>query len=115
MQQKEGETAKLAKSAAKGKAAAKSTAAGKSAAIVDIQNPDLYDTIRKWRNETAAEHSVPPYNVLSNKALLGITNQLPRTDKELLAISGLGKKLVMVYGKELISMVEAYVKKHGGK
>ncbi len=115
MQQKEGETAKLAKSTAKGKAAAKSSAAGKSAAIVDIQNPDLYDTIRKWRNETAAEHSVPPYNVLSNKALLGITNQLPRTDKELLAISGLGKKLVMVYGKELISMVEAYVKKHGGK
>jgi hypothetical protein len=72
----------------------------------DIPNPKLYDRLRNWRNETAAEHEVPPYTVLSNKALLGIVRSMPRNESELLEVSGVGKKVVANYGKTLLELVQ---------
>lgn len=105
MQQAEGKPAKAKKSTAK--AAAVNLAADK----VDILNPELYDRLHAWRRDKAADNSVAAYQVLSNKALLGVVNSLPRTEKELLAVPGLGKKLVAAYGAELLEMVRQYRKK----
>jgi hypothetical protein len=105
MQQAEGKPAKAKKSSAK--AAAVNLAADK----VDILNPELYDRLHLWRRDKAADNSVAAYQVLSNKALLGVVNSLPRTEKELLAVPGLGKKLVAAYGAELLEMVRQYRKK----
>jgi hypothetical protein len=105
MQQTEGKPAKAKKSSAK--AAAVNLAADK----VDILNPELYDRLHSWRRDKAADNSVAAYQVLSNKALLGVVNSLPRTEKELLAVPGMGKKLVAAYGAELLEMVRQYRKK----
>lgn len=77
----------------------------------DIQHPELYNSIKQWRYEQATEKKVPPYMILQQKALLGIVNYLPTGARELLAIPGIGKKVVDNYGNTLLELVKAYKEK----
>ncbi len=106
MQQAEGKAA--AKSAKATRGTASKAVPAKAAGPSDILNPELYDRLRHWRNDKAADLQVPPYTILSNKALLGVTNQVPHTEKELLAVSGIGKKLATTYGKEILEIVQKF-------
>ena len=74
----------------------------------DILHPKLYTTLRTWRNKEAERLKLPVYTVLQQKALLGISNLLPTTTKELLAVPGIGKKIVERYGALILSMVDEY-------
>lgn len=74
----------------------------------DIKHPELYATLKKWRDEQAIAKDLPPYTILQQKALLGITNSLPVSGRELLAIPGIGKKIIENYGTYLLEMVDAY-------
>lgn len=77
----------------------------------DILHPDLYNSIRNWRYELATEKGLPPYTILQQKALLGIVNTLPTSSRELLAIPGIGKKVIENYGGVLLELVEKYKNK----
>lgn len=72
----------------------------------DILHPDLYELLRNWRLRQAQQKKLPAYTILQQKALIGITNFLPASEKELLAIPGIGKKVIELYGEELLAVVE---------
>lgn len=74
----------------------------------DILHPELYNNIKRWRYELATEKDLPPYTILQQKALLGIVNTLPTTSRELLAIPGIGKKIIENYGSILLELVDKY-------
>lgn len=74
----------------------------------DILHPVLYESLRSWRHGEAAAQGVPVYVVLQQKALLGVVNTLPADGKDLLAIPGIGKKVVEKYGAVLLDLVDAY-------
>jgi DNA polymerase III delta prime subunit len=75
----------------------------------DILHPELYEQLRSWRNKSAKEQGAPAYVVLSQMALMGITNLLPQTPEELLQIPGVGKTTLARYGEDIIQMVQKYV------
>lgn len=81
---------------------------GKAPVSTDILHPRLYESIKHWRYELSVEKGLPPYTILQQKALLGIVNTLPANSRELLAISGIGKKVVENYGTVLLELVEEY-------
>ena len=87
------------KGAAKGKAGAESQ---------DILHAELYETLRAWRADKASEQKVPAYTVLQQKALIGISNMLPRTIDALLEVPYVGKRSVVKYGDDLLEMVREY-------
>ena len=72
----------------------------------DIKNPELYANLRKWRNELASERDLPAYTILQQKALIGIANSMPTNSRELLAIPGIGKKIIANYGAILLEIVQ---------
>ena len=74
----------------------------------DINNPELYDILRRWRKDKSEELNIPAYTIFHQKALLGLTNKLPETEKELLAISGIGKKIAEKFGSEILAIIEDY-------
>lgn len=74
----------------------------------DILHPKLYAILRNWRNKEAERLKLPVYTVLQQKALLGISNTLPTNSRELLAVPGIGKKIVERYGAVLLDMVDEY-------
>lgn len=80
----------------------------KAEAGSDILNPRLYNALRAWRNEEAKRLGLPVYTVLQQKALLGIANLLPTGSKELMAIPGIGKKVLERYGAQLLEIVDSF-------
>ena len=77
-----------------------------------ILNQELYDTIRAWRYSKSKELEVPIFMVLTQVSLVQISNNLPKTEKQLLQIKGIGKKKVEQYGGEILEMVEEYDKRN---
>lgn len=78
----------------------------KDSSQADILNTELFEQLRRWRKERAEELNIPNYMVLSQTALINVSNYLPTTDKELQRISGIGQKTIEKYGKEICTIVE---------
>lgn len=76
-------------------------------------HPELFERLRLWRREQAAEAGVPAYVVMSQQALLGIANLLPGSSAELGRIKGVGPKLVERYGEQVLSIVALYRAERG--
>ncbi len=75
----------------------------------DIRHPRLFHRLRAWRNERAEELGRPVYGVLTQKALIGITNELPISGRELLRMPGFGKKSLEMFGREILAIVQEYL------
>ena len=82
---------------------------GKATGSIAEANADLAILIRQWRNEKAKEMKQPAYMILSQKALLSIATNKPRTPKELKSQLGVGEVTVQRYGKELLDLVADFV------
>ena len=75
----------------------------------DIKHPKLFHKLRAWRADRAEELGRPVYGVLTQKALIGIVNELPMSGKELLRMPGFGKKSLEMFGKEILAIVQEYI------
>ena len=79
----------------------------------DILHPELYEQLRSWRYQLAQEQDVPAYVILSQMALIGVTNLLPQNAKQLIQIPGIGKTIQTRYGEEIIEIVQECVQEFG--
>lgn len=75
----------------------------------DIRHPRLFHKLRAWRSERAEELERPVYGVLTQKALIGIANELPTSGRELLRMPGFGKKSLEMFGREILAIVREYL------
>jgi hypothetical protein len=75
----------------------------------DIQHPRLFHKLRAWRSARAEELGRPVYGVLTQKALIGIVNELPISGRELLRMPGFGKKSLEMFGREILTIVQEYI------
>jgi superfamily II DNA helicase RecQ len=76
----------------------------------DILHPQLYEQLRSWRSGLAKKMGVPVYIILSQKALIGISNLLPADLSQMQKIPGVGKATIARYGEEIVGMVEQWQK-----
>ncbi len=79
----------------------------------DVGHPELFETLRQWRKQKAAEENVAHFQVLHQKTLVQIAVHLPDTIPALKKIRGIGERLAERYGKEITDMVADYRQKHG--
>lgn len=77
----------------------------------DILHPKLFNQLRSWRAKRAEELGRPVYGVITQRALIGIVNELPTTEKELLRMPSFGKKTLQMFGGEILEMVRRYLEK----
>lgn len=73
----------------------------------DIKDPRLYNALRSWRSDKAAELNVPPYHILHNATLIGLVNNRPSNEKELLTIPGIGKKVAAAFGAQILEIIRS--------
>ena len=74
----------------------------------DIGNMELYRALVEWRRKKAAEFGLPAYTVLQQTAIIGLSNHLPKNERELLRIKCIGKKTVEKYGDDIMEIVERF-------
>lgn len=76
-----------------------------------IKHAELYQIIKRWRDDLAEENNVPVYQVLPQKVLTDLVNKLPSNFEELESIKGIGKLKVKQYGNELLIMISDFCEK----
>lgn len=85
----------------------------KQAASVDLENAELFNTLKRWRDMTCVETGMPIYMVANQQSLNEIATYLPATIKELMKIKGFGKAKAEKYGDELLEIVKDYCERVG--
>ena len=70
----------------------------------------LQAMLTAWRRQKAEELGVSPFVVLWQRSLLAIVNALPTNEEELLNVPGMGKVSVGRYGKEILQIVDDYLR-----
>ena len=84
---------------------ASGTAASGGEVTLDAEDEVLFERLRAWRTETAAEKGVPSYIVFNDKTLQGIAAARPGSEAEMLAVSGVGPAKWEAYGEALLALV----------
>jgi ATP-dependent DNA helicase RecQ len=80
----------------------------RSAGVADdlpSEAQDVYQRLRTWRKEMAAEHGVPAYVIFHDATLKEIARVRPGSMRELGGISGVGAKKLDAYGAEIVGLV----------
>ena len=69
----------------------------------------LFEKLRSVRTELAAEKSVPPYIICSDKTLKDMCAKLPRDKEQLVDVYGMGEQKIQNYGEAFVTAVNAFV------
>ena len=83
-------------------------ASSKKADTEDSLHPELFATLKRWRDMIVEESGLPIYMVANKVTLQEVCTYLPLNKKDLLQLSGFGKAKVETYGDDIIHAVETY-------
>ena len=73
----------------------------------DSESADLFQKLRAARKKLADERHVPAYFIFSDATLLEMANLRPRSEQELLGISGIGPKKLEQYGEFFLDVLRS--------
>ena len=71
-------------------------------------DPELVESLRAWRLETAKEMSVPAYVIFSDATLTALAEARPTEMSQLLGIPGIGPVKVERFGGELLQLIGSH-------
>ena len=69
----------------------------------------LFEKLRSVRAELAAEKSVPPYIICSDKTLKDMCAKLPLDEVQLADVYGMGEQKIQNYGEAFVTAVNSFV------
>ena len=95
------------------KAVLQKTAPTKKKTIASKRDPILAIKLRELRDEIRIKENIPAFQIFTQETLYAMSEAIPRTEKELLKISGMGKIRVNKYGAQILETIEVYCKENG--
>ena len=75
---------------------------------VEAADEPLFEALRGWRRERAAEQHVPPYVIFHDVTLSAIARQRPATADALAKVSGVGQTKLKRYGADVLKLVHEH-------
>lgn len=70
----------------------------------DKEYSQFFNEFRELRAKFAKQEGVPAYIVFSDKVLVDLSDKLPQTNEEMLAINGVGEAKLEKYGEEFLEL-----------
>ena len=77
------------------------------------RDPIITLKLRSLRNDIATSEGIPHFQIFTQETLYLISDQLPKNEKELRSIKGMGKIRVQKYGDDILEVVEDYCTSQG--
>lgn len=71
-------------------------------------NKDLFTELKKLRYTISKEEKMPAYIIFNDKSLKLMASELPTTENEFLAISGVGMNKMEKYGEEFMNVIRKF-------
>lgn len=81
--------------------------------LYNLKHPDILPRLIAWRREKYEDAGVPAFQILTQKAMLGIAKAMPRSLDELAKVKGIGKIKLRAFGEELIGIIEQFCREKG--
>ena len=81
--------------------------------VASKRDPILALKLRELRDEIRIAENIAAFQIFTQESLYAMCDELPRTEKELLAIVGMGKTRVAKYGDEILEAINEYCSKNG--
>jgi len=75
---------------------------------VEAADAPLFEALRAWRRERAAEQHVPPYVIFHDITLSAIARERPASREALAKVSGVGKSKLERYGSDVLKVVREH-------
>ena len=72
---------------------------------LEVDPNGLYAALKSLRAELAQKEGVPAFVIFSNATLEDMTRRCPRTEKEFMAVSGVGQYKASRYAEEFLDMI----------
>jgi len=76
------------------------------------EHQELFEQLRELRMVLSHGENIPPFQVFTQHTLYELCEFFPVTEKQLLAINGMGKIRVKNYGEEILEVIKEYVTTH---
>ena len=77
------------------------------------RDPILALKLRELRDEIRVAENIPAFQIFTQETLYAMCDLLPRTERELLKVNGMGKIRVKKYGEEILEVINNYCNKNG--
>lgn len=77
------------------------------------KDPLLALKLRELRDEIRIAENIPAFQIFTQETLYAMCDALPRSEKELLKVNGMGKIRVKKYGEEILEVIEKYCAENG--
>lgn len=68
----------------------------------------VFAALKKWRLEQAKKQGVPAFRILGDRVLQEVVSDRPTDEEELLAVTGLGPRLVERYGASILQILRDF-------
>jgi hypothetical protein len=81
--------------------------------VVSKRDPILSIKLRELRDEISKDLGIPHFQIFTQETLYAMCDELPRTEKELLKIVGMGKTRVSKYSEAILEAIDSYCKDNG--
>ena len=89
------------------------TAPTKKKKLSSKRDPILALKLRELRDDISKAAKIPHFQIFTQEALYAICDELPRNEKALLKVNGMGKIRVKKYGEEILAAIEIYCEENG--
>lgn len=76
--------------------------------VAKSTDSSLFETLRAYRKDIAAQNKVPAYVIFHDATLNEIAQTKPKNEYELLAIQGMGKLKLERFGSDLLSIISQH-------
>ena len=77
------------------------------------QHPHLVAMLVRWRLETCREIGIPAFAIMTQKTLLEVADSLPKDEKSLTEVRGLGRQRVKRFGRDILRVIGLYCDQYG--
>ena len=84
------------------------TAPTKKKKLSSKRDPILALKLRELRDDISKAAKIPHFQIFTQEALYAICDELPRNEKALLKVNGMGKIRVKKYGEKILAIIEIY-------
>jgi ATP-dependent DNA helicase RecQ len=74
----------------------------------DKEYSQFFNDFKALRTELAKNEEVPPYIIFSDKVLVELSDKLPQTKEEFLAINGIGEAKWEKYGEQFLALTKQF-------
>ena len=81
--------------------------------VASKRDPIIALKLRALRDDIAQAEKIPHFQIYTQETLYLMCDVLPRSEKELLKINGMGKIRVKKYGDEILAVIEDYCTENG--